>query len=150
MINWLILLERFSIERRLPESTQSQRPNRGKENIFKGQWEQSKKEETNSLKRGMTILIGFSFASDWLRAWRERNFLLPQFILITFRMIQSRLYIVPQGPSIVWSLSAYLPIYIPILVQATFSDVWTYVEGVTCLPYISRINLNKGSDVSNK
>ena len=68
------LLQRFSIEGLKTKTKLSQRPIRWKENNFKSQWEL--KLDTIKLIKvrenmGDQVVICFTFASDWLKEWRE-------------------------------------------------------------------------------
>ena len=68
------LLQHFSIEGLKTKTKLSQRPIRWKENNFKSQWEL--KLDTIKLPKarenaGDQVVIGFTFASDWLKEWRE-------------------------------------------------------------------------------
>ena len=68
------LLQHFSIEGLKTKTKLSQRPIRWKENNFKSQWEL--KLDTIKLIKvrenmGDQVVICFTFASDWLKEWRE-------------------------------------------------------------------------------
>ena len=74
-----------------PKSKQSQQPIRRKEILLRANESANKKQPKARENAGDQVVIGFSFASDWLRKWREffrpiagRSKAKPKQSLITF------------------------------------------------------------------
>ena len=64
------IVERFSIKRGIPKPKSSQRLIRTKENILRSQRELEVK-KWRSKRWENTVVLGYSFASDWSREWRK-------------------------------------------------------------------------------